>query len=212
MDDNRDLSDIRRQLRDATHAEHVRLNRHPLLAGLTRPGYSLATYQLVLRAYHLFYQRLEAAIDQALAAGLCAFAYAPRRKLPWLVADLQHFGLDPAVDRMAAGILPSWPAFTDAGQVFGALYTIEGSSLGGMVIARHLSDNLGLGPVSGARFFTGYGAQIMPLWQAFETCLSAELADDRARHSALGAAKTTFALMESVLDEYLTRSQSASRA
>ena len=63
-----DLSAVRRLLRDGTHAEHVRLNQHPLLAGITRPDYALTTYQLVLTAYFHFYRALEAAIDQALAA------------------------------------------------------------------------------------------------------------------------------------------------
>ncbi len=208
MEATRDLSDIRRQLRDATHAEHARLNRHPLLLGLTRPAYSLASYCLVLRAYHFFYQRLEAAIDAALAAGLSRFAYAPRRKLPWLVEDLRHFGIDPAVDRIAAGILLPAPALTDEGRLLGALYTIEGSSLGGMVIVRHLAANLGLDASRGARFFTGYGPQVMPLWAQFEAFLSDNLRDAEARQGALLAAKSTFAMMETVLDEYLVRSQS----
>lgn len=207
-----DLSDVRRLLRDGTHAEHVRLNQHPLLAGITRPDYALTTYQLVLTAYFHFYRALEAAIDQALAAGLSRFVYAPRRKLPWLVEDLAYFGIDPELAFRQAGISLPAMTLTDEGQLLGALYTIEGSSLGGQVISRHLATHLALSPDQGARFFYGYGDQTMPLWQQFDSFINAALTHEAVRQSALQAARTTFATMEAVLDEYLARSQPASSA
>ena len=89
------LSPARQLLRNATHIDHVRLNQHPLLLGITRPEYSLDMYGSVLRAYFQFYQALEAAIDRCLASLPIDFDYAPRRKLPWLGADLAYFAIAP---------------------------------------------------------------------------------------------------------------------
>lgn len=211
LDNPTDLSDVRRLLRNGTHAEHVRLNQHPLLAGLTRSGYALATYRVVLTAYFHFYRALEAAIDQALAAGLSRFTYAPRRKLPWLASDLAYFGIDPESEGLSSSILQPALALTDEGRLLGALYTIEGSSLGGQVISRHLAAHHALSPDKGARFFYGYGDQTMPLWQQFDSFINAALTHEAVRQRALQAARTTFATMEAVLDEYLARSQPASR-
>jgi len=201
----------RQYLRDGTHAEHVRLNRHPLLSGITRPGYEPASYQAVLTAYFHFYREIEMAIDRALAAGLSSFTYDARRKLPWIASDLAHFGIP---DPEAAICLPGSPVvqlgFADEGELLGALYTIEGSSLGGQVISRHLAEQHGLTASTGARFFHGYGERTMPFWGEFEQFMNAALEHDAARQRALAAAKSTFAMMESVLDEYVVRNQSPS--
>jgi len=202
------VSDARQCLRQATHDDHVRLNLHPMLSGITRPGYGLGSYQLVLVAYYHFYRELEAAIDRALAAGLSRFVYAARRKLGWLAGDLAYFGIDPE----AAAWRPATPlgaiTFADEGELLGALYTIEGSSLGGQVISRHLTAQLGLGPATGGRFFYGYGEETLSLWTQFEAFLNQALIDDTSRGRAQYAAKTTFATMERVLDAYLPRHQS----
>jgi len=204
-------SDARQILRQATHDDHVRLNLHPLLSGITRPGYSLSSYQLVLAAYYHFYRELEGAIDRALAAGVSAFVYETRRKLDWLVSDLAHFGIDPE----AAAWRPASPVaaitFADEGELLGALYTVEGSSLGGQVIIRHLTAQLGLGPATGGRFFYGYGEETLPLWTQFEAFMNQALIDDTSRGRAQHAARTTFAMMERVLDAYLARHQPAIR-
>ena len=47
-------------LRTRTQAAHENFNQHPLLAGLTQPGYPLRSYWLVLPAYYHFYRAMEA--------------------------------------------------------------------------------------------------------------------------------------------------------
>lgn len=203
--------DARQFLRQATHDDHVRLNLHPLLSGITRPGYALSSYQLVLVAYYHYYRELEAAIDRALAAGVSTFAYEARRKLGWLASDLAYFGIDPeAVAWRPASPVAAF-SFADEGALLGALYTVEGSSLGGQVIIRHLAAQLGLGPATGGRFFYGYGEETMSLWTQFEAFMNQALIDDTSRGSAQHAARTTFATMERILDAYLARHQSAIR-
>lgn len=203
---------VRRGLREATHAEHVRLNQHPLLSGITRPDYALLTYQQVLAAYYHFYRELEACIDRALQAGVSTFSYANRCKLPWLASDLRYFGIDPDAAAWRPAIAPQRFELLDEGQLLGTLYTIEGSSLGGQVIVRHVAAHLGLTPDTGARFFYGYGEQTMPLWGRFEAFINTALTDEGACRRAQDAAKSTFSRMESVLDDYLARHESASRA
>ena len=204
-------SDARQCLRQVTHDDHVRLNLHPLLSGITRPGYTLGSYQLVLAAYYHFYRELEGAIDRALAAGVSAFAYETRRKLGWLASDLAHFGIDPEAEVWRPALPVASITFADEGELLGALYTVEGSSLGGQVIIRHLADLLGLGPATGGRFFYGYGEETLSLWAQFEAFMNQALIEEEPRRRAQHAAKTTFAMMERVLDAYLARTQPAIR-
>lgn len=206
------FSSVRQRLRDATHAEHVRLNLHPLLSGITRADYPLVTYQQVLVAYYHFYRELEACIDRALEARVTAFSYDNRRKLLWLASDLRYFDIDPDAAAWRPAIVSTCPELLDEGQLLGTLYTIEGSSLGGQVIVRHVAAHLGLTPNTGARFFYGYGEQTMPLWGQFEAFINAALTHEGACRIAQDAAKATFFRMEAVLDDYLARHESASCA
>lgn len=196
------ISAVRQFLRDSTHGEHVRLNQHPLLAGITRPDYSLSRYQLVLVAYYHFYKIIEGAISEFLATRTLSFSYHRRLKLQWIEEDLMRFGIDPE----APALLPRSPIepleLCDVGQFVGVLYTIEGSSLGGQVISRHLEAHLGLTVTTGARFFHGYGPDIASCWRQTEEFIDATLTSDEIRDSATSAAKTTFSLMESLLDDY----------
>ena len=75
------------------------------------------------------------------------------------------------------------PDCTTPEQLLGCLYVIEGATLGGRSITRHLQIRLGLTPESGGAFFDGYGAQTGSHWKAFCTMLS-ENADRQMSHSA----------------------------
>jgi len=190
--------DARRMLQAATHDAHVRLNRHPLLEQLTSPSYPLERYQQVIRAYFSCYGQIETAIDAALKHWKIDFDYASRRKHAWLLQDLSWFGISPpAIPRSATP-----PLITDEHSVYGVLYTIEGSSLGGRLIAQRLASHFGLTPAHGARFFFGYGENIDAYWNEIVSMLNARLTQPSTLSSAIRAANDTFQLIETCLDEH----------
>lgn len=191
-------ADARKALREATHPAHVRLNKHPLLNHLTSPGYPLAHYKKVLMAYFGSYASIEASIDDALRRWPIDFSYSTRRKLPWLAADLAWFGMaQPAIV-----CSPAPELVVDRHSLFGILYAIEGSSLGGRVIAQVLARHLGLTPAEGARFFAGYGEEIDQRWNEIIALLNARLTGPDALNSAIVSANRTFQLIEARLDEH----------
>lgn len=192
------LRDARKMLQEATHDAHVRLNRHPLLQQLTSPDYSLERYQQVIKAYFSCYGQIESAIDGALSQWGIDFDYASRRKHPWLLQDMAWFGISPPAIRS-----PATPGLiTDEHGVFGVLYTIEGSSLGGRLIARRLAAHFGLTPQRGARFFSGYGEHIDARWHEVVSMLNVKLIQPGAVASAIRSANGTFQLIEACLDEH----------
>ncbi len=187
---------VRRALGRATRADHARLNRHPLVTGITRPGFPLVRYGMILRAYHRFYAAMEPALLECIGRLGVPFDYVPRVKLPWLRSDLQALSLG----------LPEAPARglfepVEDSDLIGILYAIEGSTVGGQVVARHLAEHLGLGPDTGARFFNAYGPGTTDRWREF--CAFAEtIAGDPARcRRAATAAGSVFAALENLLDD-----------
>ncbi len=182
---------IRDSLRQATKVHHQRLHDHPALAGILTPHYPLSRYLSLLQGFTLFYQAVEA----ELPATLEGFSYEPRRKLPWLTQDLQYFQL-PLPSPSTASV----PLLSQEQQI-GTLYVIEGSTLGGQVIAGHLLAHLGVEPAKGGRFYHGYGPDTASHWQAFTgllDCLESQLDEE----ATVAAAKRTFDYLVACLEGY----------
>lgn len=208
----RTVASVRDRLRKATHAAHVRLNHHPLLCDLTRACLVTRTYTTVLQAYARYYQDVEARIVSWLDHPASPIAYQSRHKIPWLKADLDYFGLpwpENSDDSLSlAGVPRCQPArdidqSTQLGQLAGTLYAIEGSTLGGQVIAKHLHLNFGFGKDSGARFFHGYGEYTAERWHElcdFLESMAGEVGQIRAAETA---AIGEFEQLEGVLNGYL---------
>ena len=163
----------------ATSASHTALeDQLPLMnADLTREDY----FQFVSRFFG-FYAPLEVQLLASPHWHQLAFDYAPRQKTPRLAQDLLALGRSDAA-LAATPRCTDLPACTTAEQLLGCLYVIEGATLGGRSITRHLQTQLGLTPESGGAFFDGYGVQTGSHWKAFCTMLS-ENADRQMGHSA----------------------------
>lgn len=190
-------------LRERTHAAHARLNRHRLLAGLTRPNYPRQNYWKVIAAYAQLYEFLEGLILSHLHLLAGGFNYIPRQKLGWLRQDLAVADNDPATMvaiTTAPRIAPI--VIEDSADLVGVLYPIEGSTLGGQVISGHIESRLGLSPTRGGRFFNGYGAQTEHYWGEFLTFAEITCPDQHRRDKAALSALSVFAAVESILDEY----------
>ncbi|WP_342151152.1 biliverdin-producing heme oxygenase [Methylorubrum sp. SB2] len=121
----------------------------------TLPGYRALLARL--RGFH-------AAYEPAIAVALADEAFfAPRRRLAALDADLAALGLDDAA--RAALPAPLAPRLAGEGAAMGALYVLEGSTLGGLVIGRHVGGLHGAGtPLA---YYAGRGREAGPLWRAF---------------------------------------------
>lgn len=189
-------SRLQNLLRDATHAQHVAINRHPLIDGLTRPGFPLANYLALLRSYAALYPAIELNIDQWLKHKSTSFSYSRRQKLPWLLEDLAYFQVFPfSTLKPDVVIINSW------GDLVGKLYAIEGASLGGQIISQSLQAHLGLEKQSGARFFYGYGEATRQMWDEFLSFGASVVTGQQALDDAQHAAQTCFTLFQQALDD-----------
>lgn len=135
--------DNRAALAAATHAIHERLHEHAMFRALLGGTLHRSDYeQLMLRLYG-FYMPLDRKIESACgrhAKRIAPFRYAPRAAL--LASDLVALGVPPHAVADAAGC-SGLPAINGPGALVGALYVVEGATLGGSVIAR-AADRSGL--------------------------------------------------------------------
>jgi heme oxygenase len=126
---------------------------------------------------------------------------ADRARAPMLAEDLLTLGLDvQAISRLPRCDHIFRP--TDEASFMGALYVVEGSTLGGLHIARALSSLFGGSEGEGRRFFLGYGARHSVMWRGFLEQLDAFAGDEGNEAAAIEGAVKTFADFESWMGDW----------
>ena len=137
---------LRALLREATHDQHIRLHKHPLLATIMQPNHQLSDYHKLLLAYFGLYQFVEARIQQYLNNETVNFSYQERYKLPWLANDLAFFHITPIACNNLSLTVRHFPHITSLGQLVGILYVLEGSTLGASHMSLKLAEQHHLRP------------------------------------------------------------------
>ena len=169
------------RLREATRDVHAAVEALPAMAALLDPGLSRERYVDVLRRHLALLSAWETRYHDWLDGLSIGWHYAWRT--PRLLADLH--ALDIPAEAGSGQAIPDAPS---AAERWGMLYVIEGSSLGGRLIARHVRDRR---PELGAAL-SYFGPPAAPAWRDFQTRLQAALPDAASQRLAVGGARTMF--------------------
>jgi len=176
----RDL-DIQK-LRQATEADHRAVERFvPLMhEGLTRVQY----VQCLQRIYGVVAAWEERAAEVA-PEWLRHTLNSHRRKF-LLERDLAWFGV--TKQEFAR---PTLPLMNELPELFGTMYVMEGSTLGGQFIARHVETALQLSNGRGNSYFSGHGSQTGRMWKEFCEMLKLRIPDEQTE-TVVFSAKAMF--------------------
>jgi heme oxygenase len=174
------------------------MDHHPLLAPLVRPALSLDHYRYVLRVMNWFHVPLHERLIAAMEEFIPDAHYMPSDRPKWLAEDLKWFGMDAMAAPEIISACPQ-PRFTSAESLVGALYVLEGSTLGGQVIARQLAESIGVYAGKGASFFQGHAAGTESHWNDF-WCLADQVCATGSIAQACTAAVGMFDDMKHFLD------------
>ena len=153
-------SGILGRLATETRTEHEAIER---VLDLTGEALTLARYRERLEWLYGFYRPVEARLHP-----IPGLALHERRKAPLLEVDLRALEAP-----WPLPTCPELPPLRTAIERFGCLYVLEGATLGGRVIGRHVWRRLAITPQTGGRFFHGYGRRTAEMWQAFRAALVA---------------------------------------
>lgn len=155
-------------------------------------------YRYLLQAYYGFYGPMEATLSDS---GLIPEGFDPllRVKTPTLLNDLHALGLDD--DTISAlSRCCELPTFDTPAACLGALYVLEGATLGGQVLRREMAQRLNVNASNGGAFLNVYGAETGRRWKDFLDYLGGLSLDARAKQHAVDAACSTFSCFEQWLD------------
>lgn len=160
------------RLKRETRPAHDSIEANIRLARLTAPDLQRSEYVAILARLWGFHRPVEAQLQQLLGASGLGLALERRQKAHLLEHDLSLLG----APIETAPCCP-WRLREDAAAAWGVLYVLEGATLGGRMILKHLQSSLGLGPDTGAAYYAGYGAETGAMWQGFRARLGAVCAE-----------------------------------
>jgi heme oxygenase len=150
------------------------------------------TRAALVARYHVFHSGTENAVTPFLA-GIADLDFDARRRSPLLARDIEALGKSAALDGGPGLDIATRP------EAFGALYVLEGSSLGGRLILRELVRRGA--PMIGLGFLDPYGARTAEAWRAFLEILERETALRKAAEQAVSGALKAFAFAEVCLSK-----------
>lgn len=187
---------MRSRLRHVTESLHRSAESH---FGLCDRTWNRDSYRLLLERLWGFHAPLEDALTRLDWRG-STIAMDARCKRAWLEADLLHLGMAPdAFSRIE--VCRDLPAMSHLHDGLGALYVVEGSTLGGQVILRTLQAQLDISPRAGGVFFASHGRGIGAMWRSYLDVLEAAGAAPLAAEAMERAAMQTFAAFDRWFDQ-----------
>ncbi|TFV52671.1 biliverdin-producing heme oxygenase [Blastococcus sp. TF02A-35] len=185
QDDRSGSDDVLRLLRTGTAPEHDAVER---TLDLLDPRLDRDRLGRALGLMHGFWVAAESGLDEWAARSpeaASAVDWPRRRRADLFAADLATLGAP------APAGAPRLPAVTGTDEALGRLYVLEGSTLGGTFIDRHLATLPTLADVR-IRAFSPYGAETGAMWAGFRRATRAHVAAGGDVDRIVAAARDTF--------------------
>jgi heme oxygenase len=189
------LTNLLEQLKTETLSNHQQLEKNLILR--LKGMESNADYVKILQIFYGYFSALEVQINKYIGNTQLP-DHAERRKTISLKNDLQT--LQGQVPAQASDA--DLPEIGSALQAFGALYVIEGSTLGGQIISKIISKQLAMDTNAGLSFFQSYGAETMPMWTIFKDTLVRQASTPDAVNELVHAANDTFLKFSHWMDKF----------
>jgi heme oxygenase (biliverdin-IX-beta and delta-forming) len=104
-----------------------------------------------------------------------------RSRREMLKQDLAWFGVSASEER------PALPPMSDLPSLLGTMYVMEGSTLGGQIIARQVAESLALEDGRGSAYFRGHVEKTGAMWKEFCEVLKVQVPENEADAVILSA-------------------------
>ena len=194
------INNLRDLLRHETRQEHHDLEK---ALDLFSGQFNVTDYRNLLLKFFVFHVAFDAYLAVKGHDGIIEekFYLECRSKKNWLAQDLAFMGIDNVADIRKLSYDDLAILFPSSEHIWGAIYVIEGSTLGSKILASHFTKTLGLFPETGLRFFTAYGSQTKAKWDETIRQLNALDKQDVRHADIIVGAKRTFGFLKQHLTD-----------
>ncbi len=193
-------ANILERLKNESAPHHDRVEANPYAKAIMAGTIDLPGYKQYLQLFYGYIAPLERLAEASDALAESGYELERRRKTPMLERDLQNLGLS----REQLNTLPlckELPDLSTPGKLLGCFYVIEGSTMGGQMITKKLSQSLELTLEEGLSYFYSYGPDARTRWSEFREQLLEAGQDESRQQEIAESAIETFRLLERWLDE-----------
>ncbi|MFI2741878.1 biliverdin-producing heme oxygenase [Zhouia sp. PK063] len=192
---------ILQRLRAETAQQHEETEAENLASKIIDHSISLAEYKVLILQNYVTYMALENVITPVLQEHLLTdeSQFLSHEKSEQLALDLKvlHMGSNYPTQELQL------PQINNLAQALGALYVIEGSMLGGMMIGEHLPKCEALKEITAFHFFTKDKKEVAERWRNFCSMIRSENLSDKEIEEVIESAKNTFAFFSQVFHKVL---------
>lgn len=155
-------------------------------------------YSILLSAFYGYYAPVMTMIDVEIDTRYLP-DFSQRRRPDIIIDDLDSINCVYLAPKPAL-ILPD---IHNASHAFGALYVLEGSTLGGVFLSKLLAENMQISTDRGIRFFSGYGKASHTMWNTFIQHITRFANEKGDEEAILNAASDTFKYFKHHLQQHL---------
>lgn len=182
-----------KKLKEETRELHEQVEEQNLAKQIMNHSIDLATYKLLLLQNYIAYNATENAIKKFLPD------YSGKKHL-LLKQDLDQLGVSTKIP--TENVI--FECYSKA-EALGAAYVVEGSALGGMLLARNLSKCSQLSTVDQHHFFNGDKENLKD-WNSFKMELGQYNFSEEEEQQATEKAKSTFKFFQEIFTRELITS------
>lgn len=180
------------RLKLETATEHEAIEA---VSGIMDPHLSLEEYRAYLERTFGFYLVVEQQLRELGVWEALGLPASEREKLPLLAEDIVLLGNTEPTSIRACD---APPRFSSSAEAVGGAYVLEGSTLGGRVIFRHVRGLFG--PDVARTFLDCYGPDTREQWQSFRSALERFASSREVEDRIIAGAKDTFRAFTRWLD------------
>jgi len=192
------------RLKSETAAAHDRTEAIPFNECIIQRTMPQDRYAGQLACWGRVHEALESSLNSSQDPFVRMIWPGTTQRAPLLAADLAWHGTAdvPEDARDATTDMVQWiesVSTEDPVKLLGILYVLEGSTLGGMILRKHLSELYGIEGEDGLAYYSAHGRDVMPNWKQFKSRMNEGVSCPDAQRRIIEAASETFDRLGQVL-------------
>ncbi|PQP81210.1 biliverdin-producing heme oxygenase [Paenibacillus sp. PCH8] len=188
-------TNIMERLKSETAHYHRQVEQNPYAKAIMNQTVTLEEYRTYLEKFYGFLKPLE---DQAVQQPFwesTGLDIEIRGKAGLLEKDLHNLGAtQEEIDQLPR--CEELPDISTPARLFGYLYVIEGSTNGGQIMTKRLSQFLPIEADRGLEYFNAYGSETRTRWSEFMVLLQQSITSSEDHDPMVHSASETFRLLD----------------
>ena len=176
-------------LRAETAEKHKELESLMFVNEIMNNSLSISDYKILLTINYIIHQKLEIKLANMLDADIAErLEMSSRLKLSSLESDLNYWSID--ILTLPGLNFELFVPEKNTAEVLGALYVLEGATLGGNVIKKHILANPQFfNQEDGLNYYGVYGEELSAKWKNFVSVLNESVKETEYERCVNGANK-----------------------